>query len=364
MENKTNVVEKKEYFILEIFRFIACIGVFNGHFLSIALKSDHGILLYELIRKTWINKTILVYLVSGDISVLFFFALGGFLSSYNIYRYNRMITWKRILIKELYLAIPSLIIIIIGATISMIKDVVFQIDGFKWVELLRDFRKILIGGLGEDIYPYYSYQLWYINNAIICVLFVHIIILLSREHIVLRYILYILLGLAFWKYSLRMDIYIMGAMAGEFSAKIQNKGNNSKKRLLYYLLCFIGIIPLLCLPLAYHEGHQKTINIWGGGILFVISITAIVLACEYNESKKVGRKSIFGSVIRNSYSIYLVHVLIIGSSSFVYGKLVLSIKEEYLVYILYVFYFLITILMAEMFRRIVITSVRKIGRVK
>jgi len=364
MEGTALTDEKKEFFFLEVLRFIACIGVFGGHFFGIAVKSDYGIQLCDFIRTTWLNKTILVYFISGDISVLFFFALGGFLLSYNTFRYEKKMTWKKVLNKELYLIIPSLSIIIIGAVIYMIKSFVFRSEGFLWIEILNDFRKILIGGLDDDIYPYYSYQLWYNNNAIWCLLTVSVTLLYVRENKLLRYILYVLLGFIFWRYSLRMDIFLMGTVAGEVVAQIVKKENNHILS-LSWLFTVLGILPLVCVPLVYHEGFQKTVNIWGGGFLFVVSVSFIVLAYEYRGMFKIRgadkNNTILASVIRNSYSVYLVHVLVIASSPFVYGEIIKHTKGGIgLVFLLCILYFIFTIFIAELFRRIVLNPIRHI----
>ncbi|MCR5251971.1 MAG: acyltransferase [Lachnospiraceae bacterium] len=356
MQDK-NPGKNRKYYVIELLRLIACIGVYNGHFFSIALQSENGIRLCDAINKTTLGKTIVVYSIAGDISVLFFFALSGFLLSYDLYRNGKQITFRKLLQKELYLILPSLLIVTIGALIAFLKRELWNAEGFSLTELFRDFRRIVIGGWQEDSYPYYSYQLWYINNVILCRLFLSLILMLFKDKFILRYLLYAACGLAFWKYSLRMDIFIMGVAAGEIVALILKK-KESLSRAERVGCILMAVLPLIAVPLVYHEGHRKTVNIWGGGLLFVICVSAIVLAYEYKcfggrfrVSDRM--KRMFDPLVRNSFTIYLVHVLVIGSAAKAYEAVRKYCGDAPLYMILLcVLYFMLVVLAAELLRRI------------
>lgn len=117
-------------------RIIACMGVFNGHFLGLTLQSQTSLQFLTWLRIGWVSRTPLCVLFQGDTNVVLFFVVAGFLHAYSVSDYAWRSNVVRLCRRYTELIIPSIIVTILCGISFKIQEI-FQVSGIEFT--IKDF---------------------------------------------------------------------------------------------------------------------------------------------------------------------------------------------------------------------------------
>lgn len=280
---------KNKIFFIQVMRIVACVGVFTGHFLGIALSSEISVHFLRFLRDGFMHKTVLSYLWQGDSDVVLFLVLSGLFITF-LKNDSESVDWLKVVKKVIYVFIPSLIIIVI-AIICQFLLYKFNCDSiFNYLEIVNDLKKLIVGGI-----PYYSYQLWYIQPLIVQYIVAYIFLFLfkNRKSRLIAYpFLYMLMYIK--KISI---VFFIGMLCGEICGQIRFKYNLKKFGLI------IGCIAFFLSPFLFNEYNLLEIN----RVMLALAISIFILGMMLTGGKIVNARSgVIDIGDRLSFSFYLV----------------------------------------------------------
>lgn len=301
---KAYLDKRNKVMSIQILRIIACMGVYNGHFLGLTLPTDASLLFLSRLRNGWPSRTPFCMLWQGDTNVVLFYVVSGFMLMYSIYFLNNTV---HILLK-LYsrivnLLFPTVIVTLLCALSWKLQEHIgIGTVHFDKLELKGDLFEIFRGGI-----PYYSYQLWYISSL-------------------LRFYTY---GICFWC-ILRKCRKLGGGVLwiGVLLVTLNRSGYFTF--LLGMLTAYILIVKrdiiddryrwryragitamFIIFPFLYNEDHLNIENKSVLGICFagiILGLYCLEKLGYFLLSEK--SKKIINFLADNSYSFYLIHVLV------------------------------------------------------
>lgn len=342
---------KEKNVIIQVLRIIACIGVFNGHFLGLTLNSNLTTSFLSFLRNGWISRTVLCLLFQGDTNVRLFFVISGYLSMVSLTRAEKNIV-KKVVNRYIFLVVPAIMVTLMCGICWKIQEMLGSTNvNFKIDELFYDIIKIIVtGGI-----PYYSYQLWFINDMCNCMFLLAAMYLLWQENETkLIKILYLIIWGILSLKSVSYFSFFCGMMAAVLAKEERIVLIGKKYRNVISVLC------VLLFPFLFNEQHLSAYNIMTLSICFAILLLTISVK-NGNGLKPFCKKGI-DFLDNNSYSFYLVHVFVQKTvTANVYYVCPKYIQNEiWLIVMLYVFTFGITWILAHVFTKTVIIRVRKV----
>lgn len=343
--------------LIQVLKIIACIGVFNGHFLGLTLDSQMAMDFLGTLRNSWLSRTVLCLLFQGDTNVRLFFVVSGYLSLLSFKKAETNIA-RKVVNRYIYLIIPSIIVTLMCGVSWKIQEL-FAVPNivFSITELVNDLVKIVItGGI-----PYYSYQLWFINDMCICIVLSLTMCLLHRnnERKVIK-ILYVTICAIFSLRSMSCFSFFCGIIAAELTGKVII---SRKYRSIICIIC------VFIFPFLFNEQHLNYYNIMALSICFAIILMEIqnfritsVIDIQIMER----RKNIISFFEKNSYSFYLIHVFNLKTLiSNIYPILRNLIQNEImLIGLLYVIAIFSTWILADIFTKVIIVRIKNIFPMK
>lgn len=335
---------------IQILRIIACIGVFGGHFLGIALPSEMSKAFLTCLRNSWISRTILSYFYQGDTNVTIFYVIGGF---FLVYTSKKSSTIKELLIKLLNkisnLLIPSMVIILLSSGIYLISNYYGNYRLlFDLPKLANDLRQLLVPG--KEMY--YAYQLWYIRVMLRCYILGTIILICITRERRFKHAIYIVCLMIFgMKQSTAYFAMVLGMMAADYGEVIVNNKKKVKHVNIFVVLLF------MIAPFTYNEQHLQSINKMVLSLVVALAIFWMFIAERSADSVFLKNTKIIDWFDTNSYAFYLVHVLVLNILSYPLYQVLMIWFGEYEMGVIIVDYFIslgITWMIAYIYNSIVI----------
>lgn len=289
---------------IQILKIVACMGVYNGHFLGLTLPTDTSIRFLSNLRNGWPSRTPFCMLWQGDTNVVFFFVVSGFLLMYSIYYINdNMHILTKLYSRIVNLVFPTAIVTLMCAfSWKFQENIGIGTVHFDKQELFDDLLKMLRGGI-----PYYSYQLWYISSILRCYVYGICFWCILRKCKKLGGVLWIGTLLFLINRSGYFCFFI-----GMFAAYMLLDKNmiliNDRYRWGYRLIIITAFI---LFPFLYNEDHLNNGNKSALGICFAAIVSGLYCLEKLHpclRGDKIDKIMIFFA--NNTYSFYLLHVLI------------------------------------------------------
>ena len=232
--------------------------------------------------------------------------------------------------KILNLIIPSVVIIVLSAGVYWILNCFGEYRlYFSIEEMKNDIQQLFF--LGEEMY--YAYQLWYICSMLRCYILGSFVFVCLGKARRLKHFIYMVCTITFFiMQSVAYFSVIVGMIVADYEDEVIKKGIKIKKSAS--LALFLSMIA----PFMYNEQNLGSIN---------KMILALVIACvfflllvtEANVVKTFEKK---GKIVDwldvNSYSFYLVHVLILNLLSYPLYEFLMNKMAKYEVIVLIINY--------------------------
>lgn len=345
---------------IEVMRIIATLGVFTGHFLGIGIASEYSLNILSYLRNSLIGKSVLAYFFEGDISVIFFYVVGGFLITYNFYRRgqdNKKIQWDY-LRKIFQIVVPSIIVILITAFLSYLGYKCGLSNSFSLDELKKDIIRIIFGG-GDDYIPYYAYQLWYIHRMVVGYICAYAFLGLTSEYKRLRYYIYIPVIIYFYVSYIPLAFIFIGAACGDVCIHLikQRAFNKRNQKIGCSVLGGIGIIAG---PMAYNEHSLGAVNQFVLASCMALTISMFVILHNNIIMDTFKFAKIIDWLNDKTFSFYCVHVIVLGLSHYIYDRMLLIWCDGVALLILnYIGTVIATLICADIFEKVVIKNVSR-----
>lgn len=281
------------YIYISLVQIIACLGVFNGHFLMFFCID-----FCNFIRSAQFKNTILSYFYMGDLNVQLFFVLGGFLIPLSSAG-KKLFSYKKVLNKWASLIIPAIILTtlvfcgfcfagqIFGDSIS--DNIVTSFSDYIDDILIFLTGEVRINPKEFVSSPYILSQLWFIVPFIRSWFIAYCIYHLCKESgirtIIIMTIIMFLFGFG--------SSVIIGMLFGAISLEYEPKGP------LYLLL-----LPSICLPPLIFSSELYQMNIMKWILWIMFGITLWLLSCL--KIKCIGHQLIT-AFSNYTLAIYYIH---------------------------------------------------------
>lgn len=345
--NKGNTAARggRNYYI-EILRVIGTIGVFTGHFLGIGIASNTSLEIVSYLRNSWTGRSMLSYLFEGDIAVIFFYVASGFFISY-LYN-DEMDNFAKLFKQTFAVLIPTLVMLFIHVTYIMVD----KMDISQISILISDIKSLFCGGNIQS-----SYQLWYIHYLIVGYAIVYSGLSLTKT--VKQKFVFMLILICF-TFCININVCQMmaGALFGILSKKV-----NWHKRFGRHKCMMAIIVSGVTIPIIYNEHCINIFTIFIAGVLFCIIISIITSIDNSEAIRSFSNIYIVKMALRNTFSVYLVHSLIIS----IIGKFYLGMVDRGIIndailalFAFYIVSVVITMIAAELYNKYVICNSKKL----
>lgn len=287
-------MNSKKNIIISLLRIISCFGVFTGHFWGMTIDSSLSYSILHLLRRNFVSNTILSYFYMGDMGVIVFLVIAGFLIPATIKENDDL--GKKLCRKCLYILILSYSVVILNAIFSYF----YSAYEFNWNNLIQDFKDLILGA--KQGYIFYSYQLWFVpillQGYIICYSFCSIF---KQSNIIYQLFSSLCIVILLFTYNCYLSIMFLGCIAYIFMKKLSIFSNIKNT----YNFPAILIVFLLS-PLAYV--NTESYSQIGLAIMIII-----ILTLSWNYQCKITEKnaSIINTISNYTLHFYLIHAFVL-----------------------------------------------------
>lgn len=291
-------MSKSRNAFIDCMKIFATLGVFMGHYMNTFCED-----LVLNLRSNVLVRSVFGFLFMGDYCVVFFFVASGWLLSYYWTKTKDVV--KQILTYSIRLFIPSILMILVTAIVYYIIS--FAGDGsFNLYNIWSDIRNILSLGDGEHRI-YYAYQLWYIPSQVygytICSIIYATVESYTKKK---KYIILIMAVLFLALFNNSYAEIMLGVLCGSICKEY---GETIGKCFRKVWSIFLAVMLFLL--------SQNIIGMWGytfdlrkylAGYVSALAFAYILLISSGSEK----RNSVIARISSYTFSIYLVHVLVLS----------------------------------------------------
>ena len=321
MNNLTDY-KKNNLCYIDILKAVACLGVYNSHYIA---SFCNDILVGCMYNVFW--KTPIVYLIDGPINIIIFYVISGFLIAYT--NLSEDVNYENMQLKlikrTMYMYLPCLLVCFVMFFIMQLKMVyvseAFHWGGKEYLYNLFSFNPTIysavrsIKGVVTGVTPY-APQLWTMKYEFICGTTCFIIMFLSGKKKSVRWFLYagIIFGSIYKLDENFFECFILGMIAWEICLQIKPVLSKIKKYIW-------GVLGFICLWMGVILRNLKY-----GKYIYPIAIMFVLIFwyCAFHEQCVHKRLLAHLSKIgKYSFGIYIIHFMIIATYSsfvFVLGK--------------------------------------------